>query len=151
MPTVEGDGWCIQARKMWKWDGLIVTRVNLSDGRVLTPLGQTHGLRPTPSSACRRRLNSGVTREKAGPGRPAETRGSTPQTSEASPSESSSEKDLHCQLDDAWVAGAVDSSEVSVVSGHVGIVKERMVEDVEKLSADLEVDVFVGLERVEVL
>src|ERR1035441_1138935 len=61
-----------------------------------------------------------------------------------------SEKELQRQLDDPRVGRSVNASEVPVVPGYVRIVKLRVVENVKKLSAKLEPQVF-RLERVEVL
>ena len=62
-----------------------------------------------------------------------------------------SEKELQGQLDDPRVGRSVNTSEVSVVPGYVGIVELRVVEDVEEFSAKLEAYVFTRPEWVEVL
>src|ERR1700690_3497008 len=61
------------------------------------------------------------------------------------------EVDLNCQLNDSRVGRSVNATEVSVVSSYIGIVKLRVVEDVEELAAKLHPDVFMRLERVEIL
>ena len=62
-----------------------------------------------------------------------------------------SEKELQRQLDDSGIGRSVNASEVPIVSGYVGIVELRVIEYVEELSPKLESQVFMRLEREEVL